>query len=87
VLLHIIAVIYKCPDSTALCRSPRFEVQRYALKIYPAQRNDSDRYSCRAENQYGEVWLNFTLKVTGMSTVRFIQIFPILLCANYYYVK
>ncbi len=50
----------------ALVSGFRFEVQRYALKINPVLRNDSDTYACRAENQHGEAWLNFTLTVLGM---------------------
>ncbi|XP_046362348.1 fibroblast growth factor receptor 2-like isoform X2 [Haliotis rufescens] len=41
----------------------RVTVNRYALVIEDVQQEDEGKYACHGQNQHGEVWGNFTLKV------------------------
>lgn len=41
----------------------RVWITKYALQIEPVTLEDSGKYSCRAENKYGELWVNFSLTV------------------------
>ncbi|XP_050397094.1 fibroblast growth factor receptor 4 isoform X1 [Patella vulgata] len=41
----------------------RFKIRRYSISIASVTEEDSGIYSCHAENEFGELWVNFTLTV------------------------
>nr|KAG5686118.1 hypothetical protein BaRGS_001183 [Batillaria attramentaria] len=44
----------------------RISITKYGLQIDKVNQNDSGKYSCRAENKHGELWVNFTLDVESL---------------------
>lgn len=43
--------------------SPRIQTTRYSLTIHDVEDDDTDMYACKAFNEHGILWKNFTVKV------------------------
>lgn len=57
----------------------RYNVSRSFLYIRPVMLGDAGVYSCKAENQWGVAWLNFTVAVKGLMLLLMLT-FAVLLC-------
>ncbi|XP_053400568.1 fibroblast growth factor receptor 3-like isoform X2 [Mercenaria mercenaria] len=43
----------------------RITLGKYSMRINNLQKSDSGKYACKASNQYGVIWGNFSLQVVG----------------------